>query len=137
MLIEGRKAAMKSDLQVGGIAHAGEAAKLRCMVGDATFERMRPARPASRYSCDDNILALRHANDPQRGGAVRAASRVRSQPADQWQRRAASTLNAEGLQPLALDSTSNPGTSILAKTAASAARGSAQGDRTGGGKHQR
>ncbi len=53
------------------------------MVGDATFERMRPARPASRYSCDDNILALRHASDPQRGGGTRAASRVHSQPADQ------------------------------------------------------
>jgi len=58
------------------MAHAGEAAKLRCIVGDATFERMRPARPASRYSCDDNILALRRASDPQRGGGMRAASRV-------------------------------------------------------------
>ena len=66
-------------MQFWRITHAGEAAKLRCMVGDATFERMRPARPASRYSCDDNILALRRANDPQRRRGERAASGVHPQ----------------------------------------------------------
>ena len=55
---------------------------------------------------------------------------------DRWQKRAAHTHDGESLLPLVLDSIGNRMGNILARTAASAAKGSAQGDRTGGDGYQ-